>query len=88
MEYMDSKRHYTEAKTKQRALHKHVQALQEKNRPMHDLKKRLDAKLKRLDEQRDGKKDAARKRFKKMGTKRDESEKLVRRSPLHFFFHA
>jgi structural maintenance of chromosomes protein 5 len=55
MEYMEVKRFYTDAKAKQRALHKHVQTLQQKNQPMHDFKKHLEKQLKRLNEQRDGK---------------------------------
>ncbi len=42
MEYMEAKRSYTEAKAKQRALHKRVQTLQQKNQPMHDFKKHLE----------------------------------------------
>lgn len=76
MEYMEAKRHYTDVKARQRSLHLRVKTLQHKNQPIHDFKKRLDATLKRLDEKRDGKKEAARKRFRAMGTKRDESEKL------------
>ncbi|KAH9987176.1 hypothetical protein BJV77DRAFT_1070641 [Russula vinacea] len=52
MEYMEVKRFYTDAKAKQRALHKHVQTLQQKNQPMHDFKKHLEKQLKRLNEQR------------------------------------
>jgi hypothetical protein len=44
---------------------------------MHDFKKRLETRLKRINEQRDGKKDAAKKRFKSMKAKWDENEKLV-----------
>jgi hypothetical protein len=77
MEYMEAKRCYTDAKTKQRALHKRVQTLQQKNQPMHDFKKRLETRLKRLNEQRDGKKEAAKKRFRSMKAKWDENEKLV-----------
>jgi structural maintenance of chromosomes protein 5 len=77
MEYMEAKRSYTEAKAKQRALHKRVQTLQQKNQPMHDFKKHLETRLKRINEQRDGKKDAAKKKFKSMNTKWDENEKLV-----------
>ncbi|KAN0134136.1 hypothetical protein V8E53_004519 [Lactarius tabidus] len=76
MEYMEAKRHYTDVKARQRSLHLRVKTLQHKNQPIHDFKKRLDASLKRLDKKRDGKKESARKRFKAMGTKRDESEKL------------
>ncbi|KAI9442797.1 P-loop containing nucleoside triphosphate hydrolase protein [Lactarius psammicola] len=76
MEYMEAKRHYTDVKARQRSLHKRVQTLQQKNKPIHDFKKQLDTRLKRLGEQRDGKKEAARRRFKAMGTKGDESEKL------------
>ncbi len=82
MEYMEAKRYYTDVKAKQRSLHKRVQTLQQKNQPIHDFKKQLDTRLKRLDEQRDGKKEAARRRFRAMGAKRDESEKLVCHSPL------
>jgi structural maintenance of chromosomes protein 5 len=78
MEYMEAKKHYTEAKTKQRALHKRVQSLQQKNQPMHDFKKRLETRLKRLNEQRDGKKEAAKRRFRAMKSKWDENENLVR----------
>ena len=74
---MEAKRSYTEAKAKQRALHKCVQTLQQKNQPMHDFKKHLETRLKRINEQRDGKKDAAKKKFKSMGAKWDENEKLV-----------
>lgn len=81
MEYMEAKRNYTDVKAKQRSLHKRVQTLQQKNQPIHDFKKQLENRLKRLDEQRNGKKEAARKRFRAMGSKRDESEKLVCRSP-------
>lgn len=77
MEYMEAKRSYTEAKAKQRALHKRVQTLQEKNQPMHDFKKHLETRLRRINEQRDGKKDAAKKKFKSMKAKWDENEKLV-----------
>ena len=77
MEYMEAKRSYTEAKAKQRALHKRVQTLQQKNQPMHDFKKHLEMWLKRINEQRDGKKDVAKKKFKSMKTKWDENEKLV-----------
>jgi hypothetical protein len=77
MEYMEAKRSYTEAKAKQRALHKCVQTLQQKNQPMHDFKKNLETRLKRITEQRDGKKDAAKKKFKSMKAKWDENEKLV-----------
>ncbi len=77
MEYMEAKRSYTEAKAKQRALHKCVQTLQQKNQPMHDFKKHLEKRLKRINEQRDGKKDAAKKKFKSMKAKWDENEKLV-----------
>jgi hypothetical protein len=56
MEYMEAKRSYTEAKAKQRALHKCVQILQQKNQPMHVIKKHLETRLKRINEQRDGKK--------------------------------
>jgi hypothetical protein len=77
MEYMEAKRHYTDAKTKQRALHKRVQALQQKNQPMHHFKKRLEARLKHLNERRDAKKESAKKRFKAMKSKWDENEKLV-----------
>jgi hypothetical protein len=77
MEYMEAKRCYTDAKTKQRALHKRVQTLQQKNQPMHDFKKRLETRLKRLNEQRDGKKEAAKKRFRSMKAKWTENEKLV-----------
>lgn len=77
MEYMEAKRNYTDVKARQRNLHLNVKTLQQKNKPIHDFKKRLDTTLKRLDEKRDGKKEAARKRFRAMGTKRDESEKLV-----------
>ncbi|KAI9434892.1 P-loop containing nucleoside triphosphate hydrolase protein [Lactarius indigo] len=76
MEYMEAKRYYTDVKAKQRSLHKRVQTLQQKNQPIHNFKKQLDTRLKRLDEQRDGKKEAARKKFKAMGKKQDESEKL------------
>ena len=88
MEYMEAKRQYTDVKARQRNLHLRVKTLQQKNQPIHDFKKRLDTTLKRLDEKRDGKKDAARKRFKAMGTKRDESEKLVCALPpkRHFLF--
>ena len=77
MEYMEAKRSYTEAKAKQRALHKCVQTLQQKNQPMHDFKKHLETRLKRINDQRDGKKDAAKKKFKSMKAKWDENEKLV-----------
>jgi hypothetical protein len=77
MEYMEAKRSYTEAKAKQRALHKCVQSLQQKNQPMHDFKKHLETLLRRINEQRDGKKDAAKKKFKSMKAKWDENEKLV-----------
>jgi len=73
MEYMEAKRSYTEAKAKQRALHKRVQTLQQKNQPMHDFKKHLETWLKCINEQRD---DVA-KKFKSMKTKWDENEKLV-----------
>ncbi|KAH9023034.1 P-loop containing nucleoside triphosphate hydrolase protein [Lactarius deliciosus] len=63
MEYMEAKRYYTDT-------------LQQKNQPIHNFKKQLDTRLKRLGEQRDGKKDATRKRFKAMRAKQDESEKL------------
>ncbi|KAI0287939.1 hypothetical protein B0F90DRAFT_1827934 [Multifurca ochricompacta] len=76
MEYIEAKRHYTDAKTKQRALHKAVQALQAKNKPMHDFKKSLESRLKRVNDQRDGKKESAKRRFRAMKTKWDESEKL------------
>ena len=81
MEYIEAKRNYTDVKARQRNLHKHAKTLQQKNQPIHDFKKQLETRLKRLDEQRNGKKEAARKRFRAMGTKRDESEKLVCRSP-------
>ena len=84
MEYMEAKRSYTDAKTKQRALHKRVQTLQQKNQPMHDFKKRLETRLKRINEQRDGKKEAAKKRFRSMKTKWDENEKLVRLTSVQF----
>ncbi|SRR6266851_3030782 len=77
MVYMEAKRCYTDAKTKQRALHKRVQTLQQKNQPMHEFKKRLEIRLKRINEQRDGKKEAAKKRFRSMKAKWDENEKLV-----------
>jgi len=77
MEYMEAKSCYTDSKAKQRALHKRVQTLQQRNQPMHDFKKRLEMRLKRINEQRDGKKDAAKKRFRSMKTKWDENEKLV-----------
>jgi hypothetical protein len=44
---------------------------------MHDFKKHLETRLKRINEQRDGKKDAAKKKFKSMKAKWDENEKLV-----------
>jgi len=44
---------------------------------MHDFKKHLEKRLKRINEQRDGKKDAAKKKFKSMKAKWDENEKLV-----------
>ncbi|KAI0264300.1 P-loop containing nucleoside triphosphate hydrolase protein [Russula aff. rugulosa BPL654] len=77
MEYMEAKRSYTEAKAKQRALHKCVQTLQQKNQPMHDFKKHLETRLCRINEQRDGKKDAAKKSMK---TKWDENQKLETRA--------
>ena len=77
MEYMEAKRCYTDAKTKHRALHKRLQTLQQKNQPMHEFKKRLEIRLKRINEQRDGKKEAAKKRFRSMNAKWDENEKLV-----------
>jgi hypothetical protein len=77
MEYMEAKRCYTDAKAKQRALHKRVQTLQQKNQPMHDFKKRLETRLKGINEQRDRKKEAAKKRFRSMKAKWDENEKLV-----------
>ncbi|KAH8989237.1 P-loop containing nucleoside triphosphate hydrolase protein [Lactarius akahatsu] len=77
MEYMEAKRYYTDVKAKQRSLHRRVQTLQQKNQPIHNFKKQLDTRLKRLGEQRDGKKEATRKRFKAMGAKQDESEKLT-----------
>ena len=77
MEYMEAKRSYTDAKTKQRALHKRVQTLQLKNQPMHEFKKCLETRLKRINEQRDGKKESAKKRFRSMRAKSDENEKLV-----------
>ena len=86
MEYMEAKRSYTEAKAKQRALHKCVQALQQKNQPMHDFKKHLETRLKRINERRDGKKDAAKKKFKSMKAKWDENEKLVRILSVHLEF--
>jgi hypothetical protein len=82
MEYMEAKRSYTDAKAKQRALHKRVQTLQQKNQPMHDFKKHLETRLKRLNEQRDGKKEGAKKRFRSMKTKWDENEKLVTLTPV------
>lgn len=86
MEYMEAKRTYTDAKAKQRALHKRVQTLQQKNQPMHDFKKRLETRLKRINEQRDGKKEAAKKRFRSMKAKWDENEKLVRFTSVHLEF--
>lgn len=86
MEYMEAKRSYTDAKAKQRTLHKRVQTLQQKNQPMHDFKKRIETRLKRINEQRDGKKEAARKRFKSMKTKWDENEKLVTLTPVNLEF--
>ncbi|KAI0264050.1 hypothetical protein BGY98DRAFT_1192298 [Russula aff. rugulosa BPL654] len=80
MEYTEAKRSYTEAKAKQRALHKCVQTLQQKNQPMHDFKKHLETRLCRINEQRDGKKDAAKKKFKSMKTKWDENQKLETRA--------
>ncbi|KAH9983439.1 hypothetical protein BJV74DRAFT_797421 [Russula compacta] len=77
MEYMEAKRRYTDAKTKQRALHKRVQTLQQKNQPMHDFKKRLETRLKRINEQRDGKKESAKRKFRSMKAKWDENDKLV-----------
>jgi hypothetical protein len=77
MEYMEAKRCYTDAKAKQRSLHKRVQTLQQKNQPMHNFKKRLETRLKRINDQRDGKKEAAKKRFKSMKVKWDDNEKLV-----------
>lgn len=74
---MEAKRRYTDAKTNQRALHKRVQTLHQKNQPMHDFKKRLDMRLKRLNEQRDGKKESAKKKFRSMKAKWDENDKLV-----------
>jgi hypothetical protein len=44
---------------------------------MHDFKKHLETRLKRINEQRDGKKDAAKKKFKSMKAKWDDNEKLV-----------
>jgi structural maintenance of chromosomes protein 5 len=84
MEYMEAKRSYTDAKAKQRGLHKRVQTLQQKNQPMHDFKKRLETRLKRINEQRDGKKEATKKRFRSMKTKWDENEKLVRLTTVRF----
>jgi hypothetical protein len=84
MEYMEVKRSYMDAKAKQRALHKRVQTLQQKNQPMHDFKKRLETRLKRINEQRDGKKEATKKRFRSMKTKWDENEKLVRLTTVRF----
>jgi len=77
MEYMEAKRFYTDAKSKQRALHKQVQILQQKNQPMHDFKKLLETRLKRISERRDSKKEAAKKKFRSMKSKWDENEKLV-----------
>jgi len=90
MEYREAKRYYTGVKAKQRSLHKRVWTFQQKNQPIHDFKKQLDMRLKRLDEQRNGKKEAARRRFRAMGAKRDESEKLVCHSPpcLQYFYLA
>jgi hypothetical protein len=53
---------------------------------MHDFKKRIETRLKRINEQRDGKKEAARKRFKSMKTKWDENEKLVTLTPVNLEF--
>lgn len=80
---MEAKRSYTDAKAKQRALHKRVQTLQQKNQPMHDFKKHLETRLKRINEQRDGKKEAAKKKFRSMKTKSDENDKLVTLMPVH-----
>lgn len=80
MEYMEAKRSYTEAKAKQRALHKCVQTLQQKNQPMHDFKKHLETRIKGINEKRDGKKDAAKKKFKSMKAKWDENDKLEARA--------
>ncbi|KAI0290728.1 P-loop containing nucleoside triphosphate hydrolase protein [Russula brevipes] len=80
MEYMEAKRSYTNAKTMQRALHKRVQTLQLKNQPMHEFKKCLETRLKRINEQRDGKKESAKKRFRSMRAKSDENEKLETRA--------
>src|SRR5882757_9028262 len=83
MEYMEAKRSYTDAKATQRALHKRVQTLQQKNQPMHDYKKHLESRLKRITEQRDGKKEAAKKKFRSMKTKSDENDKLVTLTCVH-----
>ncbi|KAF8266427.1 P-loop containing nucleoside triphosphate hydrolase protein [Lactarius quietus] len=45
MEYMEAKRNYTDVKAKQRSLHQRVKTLQQKNQPIHDFKKQLDATL-------------------------------------------
>ncbi|KAI9462755.1 P-loop containing nucleoside triphosphate hydrolase protein [Russula earlei] len=77
MEYMEAKRFYTDAKTKQRALHKHVQTLQQKNQPIHDFKRLLETRLKRINEQRDSKKEAAKRKFKSMKAKWEENEEML-----------
>lgn len=50
---------------------------------MHDFKKHLETRLKRLNEQRDGIKEAAKRNFKSMKTKAGENEKLVTLTPGH-----
>ncbi|KAI0044470.1 P-loop containing nucleoside triphosphate hydrolase protein [Auriscalpium vulgare] len=75
IEYVEARKLYSEAKEKQRTLHRKVQMLQQKNAPMHEFKKRLESHAKRLNELRDDKKRAAQKKFKLMGTKYDETER-------------
>jgi hypothetical protein len=48
---------------------------------MHDFKKHLETRLKRLNEQRDSKKEGAKKKFRSMKTEEDENEKLVTLTP-------
>ncbi|VDC05841.1 unnamed protein product [Peniophora sp. CBMAI 1063] len=80
MEYMEARQRYTNAKAEQRRLHLEVVQIKERNKPMLDLKKKLENDMKRISQKRDDKKKAAQAKFKTINSKKKDNEDLENRA--------
>ncbi|KAI0920810.1 hypothetical protein AcW1_005022 [Taiwanofungus camphoratus] len=74
--YMEAKEEYFDAKATQRKLHDKVKVLKEKNAPILEVKKTFERQLKELDESRESKKVATKRRFEHMKKRWADNDRM------------